>query len=210
MDGKGLRFIVSAPSGAGKTSLCKAVLKNINGSFSRPLKWSCSYTTRSPRQGERDGDDYFFVNDREFDRMVQAGEFAEWALVHDRRYGTSQRYLREAEEKGIDLLLEIDCQGARALREKKLAGSYIFILPPSREELERRLRRRGTESEEVIQRRLSRALEEVEEYRFYDYLIINDQFESAVKELEGIILAERDRLSIREAKVKPILDQFRR
>jgi len=210
MAGKGLLFIVSAPSGAGKTTLCKAVLLRINRNFQRPLKWSCSYTTRAPRKGEKNGVDYFFVNDNKFDRMIKAREFAEWAFVHGHRYGTSKKYLREALEEGIDLLLEIDCQGARALKEKKSAGSYIFILPPSLKELKKRLLLRGTESREVINRRLQRAREEVEEYRFYDYIIINAQLEPAVKELEAIIWSERNRLPIKEKEIKPILKQFRR
>ena len=148
--------MVSAPSGAGKTSLCKEVLKRINQDFPRPLKWSISYTTRPPRKAEKDGVDYFFVSEAEFERMIKNGEFAEWAVVFGHLYGTSLRYLQEAESKGIDLLLKIDCQGARQLHDK-YKGKFIFILPPSFEELKRRLVGRGTETDEVIQGRLNRA-----------------------------------------------------
>jgi len=210
MSGKGLLFIVSAPSGAGKTSLCKAVLERINHNSARELKWSCSYTTRKPREGEKNGLDYFFVSDEEFERMVNNGEFAEWAMVHGHRYGTSKRYLAEAEERGIDLLLEIDCQGARQLRQKYKQGYFIFILPPGLSELEQRLRKRRTESEEIIKRRLERAKEEVEEYQFYDYIIINDDFETAVRELESIIISERARRAVKEKEIEAIIKQFRR
>ena len=210
MSGKGLLFIVSAPSGAGKTTLCKEVLKRINSNFQRELKWSCSYTTRPPRPGEKNGIDYFFISDAEFDRMIQGGEFAEWANVHSHRYGTSKKYLKDAMEKGIDLLLEIDCQGARTLKEKKMGDCFIFILPPGLDELKKRLLMRGTESGDVIEKRLKRALKEVEEYSLYDYIIINDKFESAVKELESIIIAERDKISVKRDEIALILEQFRR
>lgn len=209
MSERGILFVVSAPSGAGKTSLCREVLQKINRDFKRPLKWSCSYTTRPARAGEKNGEDYFFASEQEFEEMVKAGEFAEWAMVHGHHYGTSLRYLKEAEDQGIDLLLEIDCQGARQLRQK-YKGVFVFILPPSFEELKRRLRGRGTETEDVIELRIRRAGEEVEEYPFYDYIIVNREFELAARELEGIILSERSRLIIKEQEIKPIVDQFRR
>jgi len=209
MSERGILFVVSAPSGAGKTTLCREVLKKINSDFKRPLKWSCSYTTRPARSGEKNGEDYFFVTEQDFEQMIKSGEFAEWAVVHGHHYGTSVRYLREAEDKGIDLLLEIDCQGARQLRDK-YKGVFIFILPPSFEELKRRLKGRGTESEDVIGRRLKRAMEEVEEYPFYDYIIVNQDFALAARELEGIILSERSRLIVKEQEIKPIVEQFRR
>ncbi len=209
MSRAGLLFIVSAPSGAGKTTLCKEVLKRINRSQSKPLKWSCSYTTRAPREGEKHGEDYFFVSDQEFDQMISRGEFAEWAFVHGHRYGTSLKYLKQAEEQGTDLLLEIDCQGARQLREKYGRGCFIFILPPSLEELRKRLEKRGTESKEMIERRIARAKEELEEYPLYDYIIINDDFAQASRELEAIILAERAKKGNRTQEIKDILEKFR-
>ncbi len=205
----GLLFIVSAPSGAGKTSLCKEVLARINQKAKRPLKWSCSYTTRPPREGERHGVDYFFVSDEEFEEMVKKGEFAEWAWVHGHRYGTSIKYLKQAEEQGIDLLLEIDCQGARQLREKYKKGCYIFILPPSLKELRRRLKGRGTEPQEVIEKRIQRAKQEVEEYELYDYIIINDDFKQASDQLEAVIEAERVKKNNQLEDIKPILEQFK-
>jgi guanylate kinase len=206
----GLLFVVSAPSGAGKTTLCRFVLDKINRDFKRPLKWSCSYTTRLLRRGEKNGRDYFFVREQKFKAMVRAGEFAEWAVVHGHLYGTSLKYLKQAENKGIDLLLEIDCQGARTLRKKKYRGVFIFVLPPSFRELKTRLTKRGTETQEIIERRLQRAAAEVEEYPIYDYIIVNRKFEFAARELEGIILAERSRKKIREKEIKPIVGQFRR
>jgi len=200
---------VSAPSGAGKTSLCQQVLKIVNRDFKRKLQWSCSYTTRPARQGEVEGEDYFFVSEEKFLEMIKAGEFAEWAVVHGNHYGTSLKYLKEAEQKDIDLLLEIDCQGARQLRQK-YKGVFIFILPPSLEELTKRLKGRGTETGQEIARRLKRAAEEVEEYPIYDYIIINNEFELAAKELASIVIAEQNRLSFREKDIKPIAEQFRR
>jgi guanylate kinase len=210
MSRQGILFVVSAPSGAGKTSLCKRVLQKINRHFQPPLKWSCSYTTRKPRKGEKNGRDYYFVSEKQFRKMIKAGEFAEWAVVHDHLYGTSLRYLKKAESEGIDLLLEIDCQGAKNLRKGKYKGVFIFILPPSLQELKRRLIKRGTESKEIIVRRLKRAAKEVEEYPIYDYIIINRDFELAARELEGIILAERSRVSLRKKEIKPIVAQLKR
>ena len=208
MDSKGILFIVSAPSGAGKTSLCKEVLRRVRADGARPLRWSCSYTTRSPREGEVHGKDYFFVSDAEFDRMVRAGEFAEWARVHGRKYGTSQRYLEEAEAEGIDLLLEIDCQGARQLREKYPRGRFIFVLPPSWQVLKERLSGRGTESAEEVAKRLQTARTEVQEWGMYDYLVVNDDFARAAEELRAVITAEGCRREARREAVERILETF--
>jgi guanylate kinase len=215
---KGLLFIVSAPSGAGKTSLTKEVLKRSNGPGKRPLNWSCSYTTRNPRPGEVHGQDYFFVSESDFDRMIQAGEFAEWAVVYGNKYGTSLRYLQEAEEKGIDLLLEIYLQGARQLHKRYGTGIFTFILPPSAEALRARLVKRGTEESPTIEVRLRddrnyvdilrHAKDEVDEWDFFDYIIINDNFETAVETLEGIIFAERSRRERMNEAVEEILKDF--
>lgn len=188
---KGVLFIVSAPSGAGKTSLCREVLDIFPG-----LRHSVSFTTRTPRVGEVHGNDYYFVSRDEFDRMVRCGEFAEWAEVHGNCYGTALSTLAESREKGIDLILDIDCQGARQLKEKQVAGVNIFILPPSYAELRRRLEGRDSDKPEVIETRMNNAVAEIREARWYDYIIVNEQFSRAVEELRSIIIAEHQRTAL--------------
>ncbi len=207
---KGLLFIVSAPSGAGKTSLTKAVLERLNASTPRHLHWSCSYTTRDPRPEEVHGRDYFFISEAEFDQMIEKGEFAEWALVYGNKYGTSLHYLEDAEREGIDLLLEIDIQGARQLHERYGRGIFIFILPPSAGALRKRLVKRGTEESFTIEERLRHARTEVDEWRFFEYIIINDKFEKAVAALEGIVMAERSRRDRMNEQVEEILKDFQK
>lgn len=185
---KGLLFIVAAPSGAGKSSLIEALLKEDPG-----LTLSVSYTTRTPRPGEQDGREYFFVDERAFLAMLERGEFLESALVHGNRYGTSHKVIRESLELGRDLLLEIDWQGAQQVRRLMPGAVGIFILPPSMEELERRLRGRGKDSEEVIQRRLANAHEEMEHAAEFEYVIINKDFDVARSDLAAVIRAERAR-----------------
>ena len=208
MTERGLLFVVAAPSGAGKTSLCKALLERIKKDGDKGLHWSVSYTTRKPRQGEVNGRDYFFVDDEAFDRMAAGNEFAEWAHVHDRRYGTSKSYLEESALQGIDLLLEIDVQGARNLREKYQEACFIFILPPSWQVLEERLRGRGTEAVEEVVRRLQRAKEEILEYRRFDYIIINDDFAKAVDCLRAIVVGKRSEKKAMESAAGEILRGF--
>lgn len=188
MQRKGILFIISAPSGAGKTTLCREVLDIFPG-----LRHSISFTTRAPRNGEVHGKDYYFVPQDEFERMIRAGEFAEWAEVHGNFYGTALSTLAESREKGIDLILDIDCQGAKLLKEKQVAGVNIFILPPSYAELRRRLEGRDSDKPEVIQTRMNNAAAEISEARWYDYLIVNDVFSRAVEELRSIIIAEHQR-----------------
>lgn len=185
---KGLIFVVSAPSGAGKTSLCKKVVELLPD-----LRHSISYTTRPPRVNEIDGVDYHFVSEEMFVKMVERGEFVEWALVHGNRYGTAEETLRRYEAEGIDVILDIDVQGAGQIGKKLKRGVYIFVLPPFPEELEKRLRGRGTDGDEVIKARLSNAREEVRQIVNYDYIIINDILEDAVVRLNSIIAAERCR-----------------
>jgi guanylate kinase len=185
---KGLLFIVAAPSGAGKSSLIEALLKEDPG-----LTLSVSYTTRAPRPGEQDGREYFFVDERAFLAMLERGEFLESALVHGNRYGTSHKVIRESLELGRDLLLEIDWQGAQQVRRLMPGAVGIFILPPSMEELERRLRGRGKDSEDVIQRRLANAHEEMEHAAEFEYVIINKDFDVARSDLAAVIRAERAR-----------------
>jgi guanylate kinase len=183
---KGRLFVITAPSGAGKSSLIKALLKD-----DASLKLSTSYTTRPPRPGEQNGREYHFVTNPEFLAMRERGEFLESAEVHGNRYGTAKRVIVEALERGEDLLLEIDWQGARQVRKLHPDCVGIFILPPSVEELERRLRTRGQDSEAVIQRRLQNAREELEHAGEFEYAIINKDFETARQELAAILHKER-------------------
>jgi guanylate kinase len=188
MKREGLIMIISAPSGAGKTTLCHELLKRFP-----TMRESISYTTRQPRQGEVNGVDYFFVSQEEFQRMIDGDAFAEWAEVHGNLYGTALKTLEEARRNGIDLVLDIDCQGACQLKELFGGGSYIFILPPSMAELRRRLEIRSSDAQEVIELRIKRAAEEIKEARWYDYIIINDRFEYALEELCAIVVAHSRR-----------------
>ena len=188
-EGTGSLFVISAPSGAGKTSLCKEVID-----FFPSLRQSVSYTTRPMRPGEVDGIDYHFVSAETFAAMVDSGAFAEWAEVHGNRYGTALATLTEAMAQGEDVLLDIDCQGADQLRKTCRQAVFIFILPPSLDELMRRLQGRQTDSEEVIRRRLANARHEIAQVPLYDFVVINDHFATALKELKAIILAERCRV----------------
>ena len=187
----GLLVVISSPSGAGKTTLCQRLLKD-----EPQLVFSVSYTTRTMRSGERDGADYHFVDDASFQKMVERDEFAEWAEVHGKRYGTSVRFVDEALSGGKDVLFDIDYQGGRQLRAKFEADALlVFILPPSLAELEQRLRQRATDDEEVISKRLHKAHEEIEHYALYDFLIINDDLERAYAELRSIYRAAHLRRS---------------
>jgi len=181
-----LLVVVSAPSGAGKTSLCRGVVASLPN-----LVHSVSYTTRPPRPEEREGRDYFFLSEGEFSKRIEAGEFAEWARVHGHLYGTSRLQLERHLQAGNDVILDIDIQGASQLREKYPTGIFVFVLPPDIDKLELRLRHRKADPEEEIQRRLQKAKEEMKEYRNYQYLIINDDLEIAISELRSIIIAER-------------------
>jgi guanylate kinase len=182
-------FIISAPSGSGKTTLVERLLREVPG-----VHFSVSYTTRPRRGQEQHGREYFFVGRKEFEEMLGRGELLEWAEVFGNYYGTSRRFLEEAERDGKDLLLDIDVQGAAQVKRELPQAVSIFILPPSRGELEDRLRRRGEDSEEVIQRRLGTAGREICGYEQYDYVLINDHLERSAERLQSIVLAERARL----------------
>ena len=179
-------YIISAPSGSGKSTLVDRVRQIVPG-----LKFSISYTTRAPRAGEQNGREYYFVSRAEFEEMVRKDEFLEHANVFGNYYGTARRFLREAEEEGKDLLLDIDVQGAAQIKRKIPQAASIFILPPNRQELEKRLRTRSLDAENVIQRRLVTASREIENYDKYDYILINDRLEESIDALKSILLAER-------------------
>jgi guanylate kinase len=195
---RGHLFVIAAPSGAGKTSLVRALMEREPG-----LRFSISYTTRRQRPNEIHGHDYFFVAREEFDRMAAAGEFLEHATVFDNSYGTSRRQVEESLAAGQELILEIDWQGARQVRRALPECHSIFILPPLRAELERRLRGRGTDAEEVIQRRLRDAASDMGHWREFDFVVVNDEFERALAELQAIVrgrgeVSRRDRPGLAE------------
>lgn len=184
----GTLFVVSAPSGTGKTTLCKQVLSVVPD-----LSFSVSFTTRQPRPGEMNDRDYTFVTRGTFESLIEAGEFLEWAEVYGELYGTSRRRIEAALDAGRDIILDIDIQGARQIRENRGEGVFIFILPPSLDVLRHRLEQRMTDSPEKIAARLRNAAREVQAYREYDYVIINDNLEAAVRELAAVFIAQRTR-----------------
>ena len=186
----GILFIISAPSGSGKTTLTNELLKLVAG-----LQFSISYTTRPPRGSETDGREYFFISTRDFEHMIERGEFLEYACVFGHYYGTARRFLQQARDSGRDLVLDIDVQGAAQVKAAMPEAVSIFILPPSRDVLEERLRHRSQaehmDSEEVILRRLEGARKEIENYRNYDYILVNDRLEPSIAQLKAIVAAER-------------------
>jgi len=186
MERRGLLFVVSAPSGAGKTTLCKELVALVPG-----LRHSISYTTRKPRPGEAHGREYFYVDEQQFQDMIARNEFAEWAPVYGHLYGTPRAALTAMMDKGTDVLLEIDTQGAMQIKKKFEDAVYIYIMPPSIEALRARLLQRGGDSPEEIQRRLQKAREELWSYREYYYIVRNDEMGQAIKELQAVVLAER-------------------
>ncbi len=186
MDYPGNLFVVAAPSGAGKSSLVKALLE-----LDSHVQPSVSHTTRAPRGQEKHGREYFFVSQPEFDAMVQADVFVEWAHVHDHRYGTSKKAIEERIAQGADVILEIDFQGALQIKKIFANAVSIFILPPSWEELRSRLERRGEDSPEVIELRLKNAQTEVAQAHNFDFVIINELFERALFDLKAIVHSQR-------------------
>ena len=196
-------FIISAPSGSGKSTLVARLLAGGLG-----LRFSVSYTTRRPRGTERPGESYNYISRTEFETRIQRGEFLEHAVVFGNYYGTHREVLEQAQREGKDLILDIDVQGARQLKESIPEAVSIFILAPSRDILEQRLRARSEDSEEVIQRRLREAAEEIRNYNQYDYVLVNHQVEESVNTLAAIIRAERVRRIRMEEQLRPILKSF--
>jgi guanylate kinase len=186
MDYPGNLFVVAAPSGAGKSSLVKALME-----LDSQVHPSVSHTTRSPRGQEKHGREYFFVSHPEFDTMIEADAFVEWARVHGQRYGTSKKMIEERMAQGSDVVLEIDYQGALQIKKMYTNAVLIFILPPSWEELRSRLERRGEDSPEIIELRLKNAAEELAQAREFDFVIINEVFERALFDLKAIVHAQR-------------------
>ena len=182
----GTLYIVAAPSGAGKSSIVNAVLQRVPD-----VALSISYTSRAPRPGERHAQHYHFIGKDEFERMIAAGDFFEYALVHGDYKGTARQSVLPLLEKGFDVLLEIDWQGARQVRAQIPEAKGIFILPPSKQALEARMRSRGQDSEAVIAQRLSAAREEMSHYREFDYVVVNEHFDQAVQEVASIFTAQR-------------------
>ncbi len=196
-------FIISAPSGSGKSTLVSRLLASDPG-----LRFSVSYTTRKLRGNEKPGESYIYISHQEFEERIQRDEFLEHAQVFGNYYGTNRKVLDQAQREGKDLILDIDVQGARQLKERIPEAVTIFILAPSRDILEQRLRARSEDSEQVIQRRLKDAAEEIRNYVQYDYVLVNHQVEESVATLAAIVRAERVRRLRMEEQIRPILRSF--
>ena len=200
----GILYIISAPSGSGKTTLVNELRQYVPN-----LEFSISYTTRPPRGSEQDGREYHFITHEEFEAMIERDEFLEYALVFGNYYGTTKFVLEQAHARGNDVLLDIDVQGERQVKQKMPNALSIFVLPPSRTELESRLRKRSlsenVHAEEVIRRRLATARREIENYPNYDYLLVNDRLEQSVDQLQAIVLSER----IRRSNKRPCAEEKR-
>ena len=202
---KGQLIVISAPSGAGKTSVIKNVIKKLNDE-NRKSKFSVSHTTRLPREGDIDGSDYFFVSNKRFDELDETGNFIETAEVHDYKYGTSKDFIDNNISQGINVFLEIDVQGFQELRSKNIEFRSMFILPPSIDELRKRIQKRGLDSEDVIEKRMKNALRELGEAEEYDYLVINDVFENAIEELLEMVINKGLKDHTHDKKLKILQD----
>lgn len=201
---KGTLFIISSPSGAGKSSLIKALIEKYNEDKSMYV--SVSHTTRLPRPGEVDGIHYNFINEESFKKLIEDNSFYEWACVFGKYYGTSKTLIEQKISEGIDVILDIDWQGARQIRKQSNNVKTIFILPPSLEELNARLNKRGQDSKEVIEMRMSKAKDEISHYSEYDFCIVNDDFLTSLDALWGIINTTRHTVSYQKEKNSGIIE----
>ncbi len=202
-DPLGTLYVISAPSGAGKTSLVKALIEKTGN-----IGVSISHTTRARREGEQDGKDYHFIDKEAFISMVEQAAFLEHARVFDNFYGTAIANIKDKLNQGEDVILEIDWQGAEQVRKQLPYAVNIFILPPSQSALEERLRGRGQDSDEIIQRRMRDAKNEISHYSEYDYLVVNDVFDDALIELRSIVLARRCRYQAQTCRLTPLLKEL--
>ena len=183
---KGSLFVISAPSGAGKTTLCKRLLNQFSD-----MKLSVSFTTRTPRKGEVNDIHYTFISERRFKNMIDRGEFAEWAMVHNNLYGTSIKRLKKLQKDGYDIILDIDTRGALQIRKNYDHAVFIFVVPPSMKVLKQRLLKRKTDSKSVIEARLKNAMDEIGRFDIYDYIVVNNKLDVAYREMESIVMAAK-------------------
>jgi guanylate kinase len=195
-------IVITGPSGCGKSTLANRMLTELEN-----VEFSVSYTTRRKRSAEIEGKDYYFISEEKFRRMIQEKKFVEWAIVHGNYYGTSKNELEKKAAEG-DLLLDIDVQGAEQIRKKHKEAVFIFILPPLFPELRKRLEERGQDSLPIIQKRLEMARDEIQHYREFDYIVINDELSKAAEELKSVLLSQRCRREVREKEIMPILLSF--
>ena len=200
---RGNIYIVSAPSGSGKTTLLQHLIENFDD-----LIFSVSYTTRRPRGHEKDGVEYFFIERDEFLRMIDAEDFLEWAEYHGNLYGTSRRFVEDSIAAGNDVILDIDVQGARQIKEKVADAVTIFLMPPSFAELERRLKERRLEDDETIRMRLAIAKTEITRYRDYDYIVVNDKLEESVSLFDAVVRSGWAKPERQEGRIRKIIDSF--
>ncbi|MEW9797968.1 guanylate kinase [Alteromonas sp. CYL-A6] len=201
-------FILAAPSGAGKSSLIKALIEKHGANDRHPVQVSVSHTTRSPRPGEVDGEHYHFVSRKQFEILIEQGVFFEWAEVFGNYYGTSRVTIEQTLHRGIDVFLDIDWQGARQVKQQLPDTCGIFILPPSMDTLRERLTKRGQDSDEVIAGRMQQAVSEMSHFNEFDYVIINDDFTQALSELEAIVSSQRLRAVKQQMRHGALLDDL--